>query len=135
MADSLLPGTSYEERWSPWFMPIMFWFPCTWRYEVVIAKGGKELRFGYGPSFNLMKKAVCLDNICDVTVGTTTWKENLLLFGGWGIRYGRTDGVWFYNAANGPWVQFTCKDSGRKYRFATRNQTQVAQMISDSRAT
>ena len=84
MASSLLPGTLYEERWSPWFMPIIFWFPCTWRYEVVIANGGKDLKFGYGPSCNLMKKAVCLDNICDVTVGTTTWKENLLLFGFWG---------------------------------------------------
>ena len=128
MADGvLLPrGALYEERWCPWFMPLMFWFPCTWRYEVVIEAG--KLRFGYGPSFNLMKKAVELGNVCDIQVGTSTWMENLIQFGGWGIRYGR-GGIWCYNAANGPWLQFTCTDSGTKYRFSTRNQTLVAQLL------
>ena len=35
---------SYAERWSPWFLPLVFWLPCFWRYEVVV--GGGRLTFG-----------------------------------------------------------------------------------------
>jgi hypothetical protein len=129
MEAALVRGLAHEERWSPWFLPAIFWLPCMWRYEVVIADG--RLRFGYGPSFHLMRKEVLLANVGAVEVGSSTWKENLLQFGGWGIRYGM-GGIWNYNAANGPWVQFTCKDSGRQYRFATRNQAQVAELLRDA---
>ncbi len=35
---------SYAERWSPRFLPLVFWLSCFWRYEVVV--GGGRLTFG-----------------------------------------------------------------------------------------
>ena len=113
----------------PWFLPITFWLPFTWQYEVFIRDG--SLRFGfrfilkfptpccrttcvirtllhisitrhnrqgrqvsdlcgvhqscltrYGPSFNLMKKTVAVNKVCEVKTGFSTWMENLVQFGG-----------------------------------------------------
>ena len=72
---------------------------------------------------------MCLDNICYVTVGTTSWTENL-----WGIFSSSGAGASVTVDANGPWVQFTCKDSGRKYRFATRVQSHLSRPTVASRS-
>ena len=44
--DALIgPGVpAYEERWCPSWLPLTFWMPCTWRYEITI--DGGSLAFG-----------------------------------------------------------------------------------------
>ena len=110
----------------PWFLPITFWLPFTWTYEVVIKDG--RLTFGYGPMpAPWTKITVQIESVSEVQIGSSSWKDNLFDFGGWGIRYGL--GLWCYNAANGPWVQFTCIESKAKYRLSTQNAEKVSFLL------
>jgi len=77
----------------------------------------------------------------------------MMAFGGWGIRYGYTPrnsklnkdksicsrtsgGTWAYNAANGPYIEFTIRDDasdrstpGRHYRIVSTDVNRVEAML------
>jgi len=124
--------TRYEETWSPPWVPLVFFLPCFYCYGVRI--DDNDLLFGYGftgPGAWTAKRVALKDIDKDsITTGTATWKDNLMQFGGWGIRRGRILGTmgWVYNAANGPYVDIRLKD-GSSYRFATRNPHEVKSML------
>ena len=103
----------YSEVFTPCFMPLVFFIPNFHKYEGnTNSKEGIDttITFGYGwagPS-GITSHTACIKNIdpSSVITGTATGKENLLKFGGWGIRYSITSNTWAYNARNGQHVEF-----------------------------
>jgi hypothetical protein len=61
----------------------------------------------------------------------STGKENLLKFGGWGIRYSITSNTWAYNARNGQYVEFEeiVDTKTTRYRIASENADKVASIL------
>ena len=127
-------AAEYEESWHPWFAPLVFFLPCFYTYGVHIRD--QQLLFGYGfrgPG-GWTARAVDLADVDrdSVSTGLATWKDNLKLFGGWGIRYARRDGrtVVAYNAANGPYLEFRrASEPGRVYRLVSRDAERVAEVL------
>ena len=133
--------TNYEETWTPPFAPLVFFLPFFYKYGIVITED--KLSFGYGflgPSTAAnawTSKTVLLRNVdkSSIQVRSSSWKENLSQFGGWGIRYGRSDGhwTWAYNAKNGPYIEFLDNDTGTWYRFVSKNVQEVERILRTSR--
>ena len=149
----------YEEIWSPSWWPISILLPCFRKYSVTITHDN-SLIFGYGFGFGNKPQTEGrsiishkVENIVknieyeSIQMGSADWKENFKRFGGWGIRLGRTtDGkhfLWAYNAANGPFVEFTelvlDKDKNkndcirrRYWRFATKDANRVVSILRDT---
>jgi len=87
-----------------------------------------------------------------VVIGNASFKDNLLTFGGWGIRYNFLTKTTAYNANNGQYIEFTCIEKKRnhgnddndgnndnddndkdvvrhKYRFVSHNVYRVASLL------
>jgi len=140
----------YEENWMPIWSPLVFFLPMFYNYGVRIERGSLSnesadiyVTFGYGfrkPSNSgLTAYTIKISDIKEhsILTGTAIWSDNLLSFGGWGIRYGRGRGrgqehnrrlTWAYNAENGDYIEFLTKKNG-SYRFVTRNQAEVALIL------
>lgn len=133
----------YSEVFTPCFMPLVFFIPNFHKYGIHINEGNtnsKEgidttITFGYGwagPS-GITSHTACIKNIdpSSVITGTATGKENLLKFGGWGIRYSITSNTWAYNARNGQYVEFEeiVDTKTTRYRIASENADKVASIL------
>eukprot|EP00960_Hanusia_phi_P056357 763240-Hanusia_phi.AAC.2 len=126
-----MAADSYQEGWRPIFLPLTWWLPPTWRFEISVApleQGESDsndtryaLSFGYCLSMGMMRKSVMISNVKEGSMqrGFSDWKQNLMQFGGWGIRY--RHGMWNYNASNGDWFEFEEVGTGRRYRFACKH--------------
>ena len=134
--------STYCENWHPSWAPLVFFLPIFYTYTVLIEND--TLTFGYGfkepssltsvqipihctttsttkiakstttnSSSNEVMNKDCID-ISTIITGTASTMDNLMHFGGWGIRYGRGKNGKFtraYNAANGSYIEFTTKVS------------------------
>ena len=116
----------YSEQFRPWFLPLTFFLPLFWHYGVQIDE--ESITFGYGMLAGPAKGGLCshtafLKDIdqSNIITGYASGKDNLLQFGGWGIRRSLRSKTWVYNASfRGPYVEFTEKqDKVTKYRFVT----------------
>lgn len=121
---------SYEETWWVPFAPLVFFLPCFYKYGVKVTID--TLTFGYGfcqPGV-WTSKTIRMKNIAkgSITTGTATWKDNLYSFGGWGIRYG-SDGTIAYNANNGDYIELIESETGKKYRFVSKDVNKVASLL------
>lgn len=132
---------NYKETWTPPFAPLVFFLPCFYKYGIVVTEDNLSFGYGFlGPSTltnALTSKTMLLRNVdtTSIKVGSASCKENLSQFGGWGIRYGKSDGhwTWAYNAKNGPFVEFQDKATGRWYRLASKNVCEVERILRASR--
>ena len=101
-----------------------------YRYGVILTN--ETITFGYGfskPGGIASKTFSILDGIQkdSIEIGSASWKDNLLTFGGWGIRLG-LNGTTAYNAKNGDYIEFV-DDKGYKYRFVSDNVKLVASLL------
>ncbi len=135
----------HEETFAPWFVPLVFYLPCFYKYGIKIAStaSGSEapmvMTFGYGMTGpgGLTAHTVSLDKIDkeNMKIGTATAKDNLMSFGGWGIRMGYSRGklTWAYNACNGPYLEFDEYDEmgGKttRYRIVSKDVEKVASIL------
>ncbi len=135
----------YEEVFAPWFVPLVFYLPCFYKYGIKIVStttgsgASTVMTFGYGmrgPG-GLTAHTVSLNKIDkeSIQVGTATAKDNFMSFGGWGIRMGYSCGklTWAYNACNGPYLEFDEIDEmgGKttRYRIVSKDVDKVASIL------
>jgi len=126
----------YSEHFYPWFLPLTFFLPWFWKYGVVV--GEDAITFGYGIS-GPTKRGLCSHTISfqdikksSVSTGCASITDNLLQFGGWGIRFSFRDKIWAYNASlSGPYLELVEQhgENMTKYRIATQNPDLVASII------
>lgn len=153
----------YEEYIHPWFVPLVFFLPCFYKYGLQIAwawedgygeekeivdqtsnnlpllPSSKSITFGYGfsgPSSSITGHKSMLNDIDpnSVSVGESSWNENLLTFGGWGIRYGffQSNPVWAYVPTfKGSYCEFDEVIGAKRtrYRIVTKNAERVASLL------
>lgn len=122
-----------EDYFVPW-SPLVFFIPFFFRYGVLV--DDNDLIFGYGctePNPMLTAKRIPLKDIekTKITTGDATWKDNLLGFGGWGIRLGSVHGKtgWAYNPTNGGFVELELKN-GSAYRFNSVDPQKLKEVLS-----
>jgi hypothetical protein len=104
-----------------------------------------SITFGYGrngpvarytPSGGFVAQTVFLRDIdpSSIVTGIASATDNLLNFGGWGIRYNFKTKTWAYNAINGPFIEFVqqAKDSEKriKYRIVSHHVDEVVAFLS-----
>ena len=130
----------YSETSHPWFLPLTFFLPCFWNYGVLIAKDENQetVTFGYG-IFGPSTRGFCshttpLRDIdkSSVVTGYFSGKDNLLQFGGWGIRRKFRHDIWAYNASfRGSFCEFDERRGGRliKYHITTQNPDTIASIL------
>mmetsp|Transcript_438 Transcript_438/g.732 ORF Transcript_438/g.732 Transcript_438/m.732 type:complete len:170 (+) Transcript_438:116-625(+) len=98
------------------------------------------ITFGYGmtgpsTSTDLISQTIPLKEIdpSSVVTGTATAKDNLLEFGGWGIRYNFKTKTWAYNAINGPFIEFVHLEGNgtkqTKYRIVSKHVEEVVSIL------
>jgi hypothetical protein len=163
----------YEETWFVPWSPLTFFLPMFYHYGVIVTNN--TLTFGYGYnkpniSGSLTANTIHLDTDSSsgsggsgdigndtmkviekgsIVIGNASFKDNLLTFGGWGIRYNFLTKTTAYNANNGQYIEFTCieKKSNHgnhgndndndndndvvrhKYRFVSHNVYRVASLL------
>mmetsp|Transcript_7686 Transcript_7686/g.8822 ORF Transcript_7686/g.8822 Transcript_7686/m.8822 type:complete len:134 (+) Transcript_7686:199-600(+) len=120
--------------WSPTLVFVPCLLPCFSQFSVQVEQD--TLSFGYGPLRCGNSVEVLLSDIDkkSVSAGLASCTDNLISFGGWGIRYGQVTvgdtkrSVVAYNSRNGPFVQFfTLK--GKGYRFSCRDPEAIIKLI------
>lgn len=148
MSDPNLISTTvvYSEEFRPWFVPMVFFLPIFYTYGIIIQKDNKAdpksttITFGYGyssPSHEgVASHTTLLENIdpSSVITGEASGKDNIVTFGGWGIRLG-LNGTWAYNASfSGPYIEFIEKNGTKstKYRIASKDAEKVASLLRGS---
>jgi|EP00979_Chaetoceros_neogracilis_P000506 hypothetical protein len=142
MSDNVI----YSELYPPFFKAFVFFMPMFYTYGITIQEKNtnknkgvdsldKSITFGYGwagPN-GITAHTTSLQNIdpASVITGTATGRENLIRFGGWGIRYSPIHKTWAYNARNGPYVEFEeiCCSKTTRYRIASENPDEVASKL------
>lgn len=120
----------YEETWWVPFAPVVFFLPLFYKFGVKVTSD--KLTFGYGFSKpgNWTSKTILVKNIekDSIVTGSASWKENLMSYGGWGIRYG-IDGTIVYNAQNGEYIELVESENGQKYHFVSNDVKTVESLL------
>jgi hypothetical protein len=138
-SESMRSDIIYSETRTPWFLPIVLFLPCFNKYGIIIKKDENQnstITFGYGftgpGGFTAHTSSLEDIDPSSILIGEASGKENLIQFGGWGIRYGLISGTWAYNATfSGPYCEFVEKVGSRstKYRFVCENAETVASLL------
>lgn len=94
-----------------------------------------SITFGYGrtgPS-GITSQTILLKEIdpSSIVTGTASAQDNLLEFGGWGIRYNFKTKTWAYNAINGPFIEFVHWKGAKqiRYRIVTNHVEEVVSFL------
>jgi hypothetical protein len=119
----------YEEKWSVPFAPIVFFLPMFYKYNVIVSNDTLTFGYGFNQPFGLTTQNIPLKSIDtdSIKIGSASWKDNLLTFGGWGIRLG-LNGTTAYNAKNGNYIEFVT-EKNRKFRFVSNDVETVASLL------
>lgn len=119
----------YEETWVVPFAPLVFFLPMFYKYSVIVTEDTLTFGYGFKKPWGLTSKKVSFKdiNIDSINIGCATWKENVLMFGGYGIKLG-LNGTTAYNAKNGDYIEFVTT-KGWKYRFVSNDVESVASLL------
>mmetsp|Transcript_22953 Transcript_22953/g.26592 ORF Transcript_22953/g.26592 Transcript_22953/m.26592 type:complete len:153 (-) Transcript_22953:261-719(-) len=133
MTNDTLKNHLYEERWRVPWAPLVFFLPIFYKYNVIVTDENLSFGYGFDDPVRLTSKTISKSNIeqDSITVGNASWKDNLLKFGGWGIRLG-LDGTIAYNAKNGNYIEIVEKRNNgttQKYRFASNDAEKVVSLL------
>ena len=116
-----MSGTKFEETsWSCFGVATTFCVPFFWQHIITI--DDSHFCFKYGP-VTVVTVKIALDEIDleNLEIGDFSAGDNMLTFGGWGIRKSCAGEIGYNMHFAGPYIKISTKDGKKKYHFGCKD--------------